>query len=265
MRGLATPSIGGLPRLKGEPCPAIMTIFSSPACRAATWRCCGLTLKRRGWPRGTILFQPGEDIELVHFPTSGVVSVLEILRDGAAVECSTLGAETAFGLLAAREPARSFSRDIVQIGGGLTMSAARLRAACAASPTLATTVDRHLRVAMSFMAQSVACNARHKLEARLCRWILTCADYVEGNLLPLTQEFIASMLGVQRTSVTAAAAGLQQSGVLRVARGKVTVLDAASLAKRSCECYESTRALIDASLGRPAKRPPLDQGVRRAA
>ena len=212
-------------------------------------------------PLGTVFYEPEAEIERVYFPHSGVVSVLTVLLDGSEVECCTMGNETAFGLLAAREASFSFTREIVQIAGeGSSIRASDMRAACQRSASLQTLVDRHLRVAMSFMARSVACNARHKLEARLCRWILTCADYVKGDYLPLTQEFIAAMLGVQRTSVTDAASGLQEMGLLRVVRGKVTVLDQAGLKRRSCECYEATRSRINASLGPPIKNPPVHEG-----
>ncbi len=215
-------------------------------------------LFRVSLPLGKILCEPDQDIAQIYFPFRGVVSMVNVLEDGSEVECCTLGAETAFGLAAAMEPARSFTRDIAQFGGqGAFISARDMRRACHQSESLQNLVRRHLRAVTGFMAQSVACNARHKLEARLCRWLLTCADYAEGDELPLTQEFIAAMLGVQRTTVTLAAAGLQQDRLIRMVRGKVTILDAEGLKRRSCECYATVRRRIDAALGSPVSRTAL--------
>jgi hypothetical protein len=140
------------------------------------------------------------------------------------------------------------------------MSAKALRDAVARSDTLAPAVHRHVGVVQGWMAQSVACNARHRVEPRLCRWLLTCADYVETNALPLTQEFIAAVLGVQRTSVSEAAASLQDKGIIRVLRGKVTILDIEALKQRSCECYAATRELIHFTLGSPSEGRVIDDG-----
>ncbi|MGI8840247.1 MAG: Crp/Fnr family transcriptional regulator [Caulobacteraceae bacterium] len=192
--------------------------------------------------------------------------MLNVLEDGSEVECCTMGNETAFGLMAAQEPTRSFTRDVLQIAGaGAKMDARAFRGAYAQSVSLAAVAHRHIRVVWGFMAQCAACNARHKVEARLCRWLLTCADYVEGDYLPLTQEFIAAMLGVQRTSVTDAAAGLQEQGLIRVVRGKVTVLDLAGLKQRSCECYAATRSRIDGALGPPVRHRALNGEMLAAA
>ena len=210
-------------------------------------------------PLGKAFYQPGGKIERIYFPFSGVVSMLSLLQDGSEVECCTMGNETAFGLIGAQQPGRSFTRDVMQVAGeGASMTANAMRGAVARSETLAFVLNRHVQVVLGFMAQSVACNARHKVEPRLCRWLLTCADYVEGNYLPLTQEFIAAMLGVQRTSINEAAAGLQEQGIIRVMRGKVTVLDVEALRKRSCECYAATRGLIDLTLGAAIRRTPLE-------
>jgi CRP-like cAMP-binding protein len=204
---------------------------------------------------GKVLCEPGDEIDRIYFPYSGVVSMLTVLRDGSEVECCTMGNETAFGLTAAHQPSRSCTRDVMQIvGEGASMSARSMQDAVARSKSLAPIFHRHMRVTLGFMAQSAACNARHKVEARLCRWLLTCADYVEDDFLPLTQGFIAAMLGVQRTSVNEAAAGLQDQGIISVVRGKVTVLDVEALRLRSCECYSVTRDLINLSLGAPIRR-----------
>ncbi len=201
-------------------------------------------------PLGEILSDADQEIETINFPFRGVVSMLNILRDGSEVECCTMGNETGFGLMAAQEPCRSYTRDVIQIAGeGARMSARALREAYNQSISLAAVIHRHIRTVWGFMAQCSACNARHKVDARLCRWLLTCADYVDGDVLPLTQEFIAAMLGVQRTSVTSAVADLQEQGIIRVMRGKVEILDRARLRLRSCECYAVTRQRIDASLG----------------
>lgn len=209
-------------------------------------------------PQGMVLCEADHEIEHIYFPNSGVVSSLTVLSDGSEVEASTMGHETAFGLLAAQEPSRSFTRDIVQMPGeGSSMPARQFRIECDQSRTLQKVARRHLRATIGFMSQSVACNARHRLEARLCRWLLTCDEYVEGHVLPLTQEFIGIMLGVHRATVNDAAALLQEDGLIEVVRGKVRLLDRDNLRRRSCECYAETRARIDAALG-PPRPQPLD-------
>ena len=201
---------------------------------------------------GQVLCEADDEIRHIYFPHESVVSVINPLEDGSDVECYTMGRETAFGLLGARESWRTTMRSITQMAGGATrIRASAMREVCAQSPSLRAAVRLHLRVAMGFMGQSVACNARHKVEARLARWLLTCSDYRPSGSMQLTQEFMATMLGVRRTTVTDVAAELQDSGVISVRRGNVEILDRAKLLNRSCECYTATRGRIDAAL-----RPP---------
>jgi CRP-like cAMP-binding protein len=208
-------------------------------------------------PLGKVLCEPGDEIEDIYFPFCGGVSMLSVLQDGSKVECCMMGSETAFGLVASQQPSRSHTRDVVQLAGdGVSMSAKAMRGVIAQSNTLAPAFHRHLSVLLGFTAQSVACNARHKVEARMCRWLLTYSDYVEDNCLPLTQALLATMLGVRRTSVTEVAAGLQGRGIIKVLRGKVTVLDAGALKERSCECYAATRELVEVNLGPGGPKAP---------
>ena len=108
-------------------------------------------------------------------------------------------------------------------------------------PTLSGLIDRHTDALFGHAIQSVACNALHSVEARFCRWLLTCQDRIDSNTVSLTQEFLADMLGVQRTTVTAVAGALQAKGVIRYRRGIVDILDRPGLEAMTCECYDAVR------------------------
>jgi CRP-like cAMP-binding protein len=188
--------------------------------------------------RGRLLYDPGDPIETVYFPTDGVISLMTLMDSGAAIESATIGREGALGLMAAVAPRQSLSRAIVQTpAAGVKISAAALHEAWARSAALRTLVDRHSEALFGHAIQSVACNALHSVEARFCRWLLTCHDRISSDTIALTQEFLADMLGVQRTTVTAVARGLQEKGAIRYRRGVVDIIDRAALEQMACECY----------------------------
>jgi CRP-like cAMP-binding protein len=188
--------------------------------------------------RGRLLYDPGDRIDHVYFPHDGVISLMTLMENGAAIESATIGCEGALGLMAAVAPRQSLSRAIVQT----PTRAARIRAeqlhdAWAKSPRIRDLVDRHSEALYGHAIQSVACNALHSVEARFCRWLLTCHDRISSNTVALTQEFLADMLGVQRTTVTAVARGLQAKGAIRYRRGVVDIIDRSVLEQLACECY----------------------------
>jgi CRP-like cAMP-binding protein len=188
--------------------------------------------------RGRLLYDPGDPIEFVYFPQDGVVSLMTLMESGAAIESTTIGPEGAVGLMAAVAPRQSLSRAIVQTPlRASRISAERLHEAWERSPRLRDVVDRHTEALYGHAIQSVACNALHSVEARFCRWLLTCHDRISGDTIALTQEFLADMLGVQRTTVTAVARSLQQKGVIRYRRGVVDIIDRQALEALACECY----------------------------
>jgi CRP-like cAMP-binding protein len=189
---------------------------------------------------GRVVAEPGEPIEHVYFPSSGVVSIITLMADDRGVESLTVGREGAVGLLAVFGDPIWDSRGLVQIAGAaLRIDAQPLRAAARDHPSILDVVIRYAQVTEAQLHQSAACNALHPIEARLCRWLLTCEDRVGDKVLPLTHEFLGMMLGVQRTRVTTAAQGLQRQGLIKYCRGLITVLDRAGMERSACECYRS--------------------------
>ncbi|MFI4950081.1 MAG: Crp/Fnr family transcriptional regulator [Caulobacterales bacterium] len=188
--------------------------------------------------RGRLLYDPGDRIDTVYFPHDGVISLMTLMESGAAIESATIGREGALGLMAAVAPRTSLSRAIVQTPTrAARIGAGHLHEAWEKSPRIRTLVDRHTEALYGHAIQSVACNALHSVEARFCRWLLTCHDRIASDTVALTQEFLADMLGVQRTTVTAVARALQEKGAIRYRRGVVDIIDRGLLEQLACECY----------------------------
>lgn len=192
--------------------------------------------------KGRHLYDPGDPIEAIYFPHDCVISLMTLMENGAAIESAPIGREGALGLMAAVAPRQSLVRAIIQTSGQASrISVAALHDAWTRSPPLRDLVDRHNEALFGHAIQSVACNALHGVEARFCRWLLSCRDRIEGDTISLTQEFLADMLGVQRTTVTAVAGSLQAKGLIRYRRGVVDILDRAGLEAITCECYAAVR------------------------
>jgi CRP-like cAMP-binding protein len=192
--------------------------------------------------KGRLLYDPGDLVDQVYFPIDCVISLMTLMENGAAIESATIGREGALGLMAAVAPRQSLSRAIVQApGSALRIASGPLHDAWNRSAALRTLVDRHNEALFGHAIQSVACNALHAVEARFCRWLLSCHDRLDTNTVSLTQEFLADMLGVQRTTVTAVAGSLQAKGLIRYRRGVVDILDRAGLEAMTCECYGAVR------------------------
>jgi CRP-like cAMP-binding protein len=201
-----------------------------------------LQLTPTSYAQGHVLFEPGDRIGQVVFPTAGVVSVLTVMKDGATVETTTVGRDGGVGIGAILGEPNAFSRAIWQIeGAGLRVDAGRLRDAVERLPKLRRRLEASMLEQLAEAQQSAACNALHKLEPRLAKWLLRCHDRMDGETIPLTQEFLSDMLGAQRTTVTAVAGALQTAGMIRYQRGRVEVLDRAALERVSCECYGAVR------------------------
>lgn len=192
--------------------------------------------------KGALLYDPGDLIDAVYFPDDCVISLMTLMESGAAIESATIGREGALGLMAAVSPRQSLSRAIVQVGGrARRISAAHMHRAWEQSGQVRDLIDRHNEALFAHAIHSVACNALHSVEARFCRWLLSCHDRIDSNTVSLTQEFLADMLGVQRTTVTVVARALQASGLIRYRRGVVDILDRAGLEAIACECYRAVR------------------------
>lgn len=196
--------------------------------------------------QGTVLFEPDTQLTHVHFPTAGMVSLVALMAGGDAVETASIGPEGAVGLIQALGTGVMHWRVIVQIPGrSLRIGRGPLIAAVAASQSLGEAFARCAQAQMMQVLQLVACNARHTVEARLARWLLTGRDCIEGDVLPLTQEFLALMLGVRRLTVTQAARHLQDAKAIEYRRGKVRILRLPMLEQASCECYALIRERFD--------------------
>jgi CRP-like cAMP-binding protein len=188
--------------------------------------------------RGKLLYDPGDRIDGIYFPHDGVISLMTLMENGAAIESATIGREGAYGLSAAAAPRQSLGRVIVQTPTrAARIAAGQMHDAWEKSPRIRELVDRHGVALFGHAIQSVACNALHSVEARFCRWLLSCHDRISSNTIALTQEFLADMLGVQRTTVTAVARALQEKGAIRYRRGIVDIMDRELLETLSCECY----------------------------
>lgn len=205
--------------------------------------------------KGRLICDPGDLIETIYFPHDCVISLMTLMETGAAVESATIGREGAFGLQAAIAPREAMSRAIIQVPGRASRaSASAVAEACKRSPALLHLIDRHNDALFGHAIQSVACNALHGVEARFGRWLLTCRDRIDSDTVSLTQEFLADMLGVQRTTVTAIAGALQSRGLIRYRRGVVDILDRPGLEAVACECYGTVRQNYERLLPDPARR-----------
>jgi CRP-like cAMP-binding protein len=192
--------------------------------------------------RGRLLYEPGDEIEYVYFPHDGVISLLTLMENGSAIEWATVGREGAVGFMAASAPRQSLSRAVTQTPCRVArINVSPLHLAWTTSSELRSLVERHSEALFGHAIQSAACNALHSVEARFCRWLLTCRDRISSDTLALTQEFLADMLGVQRTTITVVARALQAKGLIRYRRGVVDLLDRAGLEAASCECHGVVR------------------------
>jgi CRP-like cAMP-binding protein len=203
------------------------------------------------------LQERGKRVETVVFPISGMISIVAMMRDGAAVEVGLVGREGMLGVPAVLGDEVSLNEAMVQIpGSALRMPAAVLEREAQASPPLRAILLRYVQAYLNSATQSAACNRAHLLEQRLARWLLTARDRTGSDRLPLTHELIAMMLGVRRAGVTVAAQSLQSAGFIHYAHGRITIADREGLAVAACECYEVTRREYARLLGADRESKP---------
>jgi CRP-like cAMP-binding protein len=197
-----------------------------------------------------VIYEPGRKIGYVYFPESGVISIVRPLEDGRAIETGTVGNEGMVGLPAVFGMATSSSRAFVQIpGAAVRLKADIVLAERRRGGQFAELLMRFANATMAMLAQGVACNRVHSLEERMCRWLLMMHDRVDADSFPLTQEFLAQMLGVRRPTVNLAGTSLQRAGLIRYTRGKITIVNRKALEEASCECYFHIRDEFAGSLG----------------
>jgi CRP-like cAMP-binding protein len=192
--------------------------------------------------QGQVLFEVGDTCDSVYFPSSAVISVVTVMEDGRSAESHTIGRESGVGLVNASGKAPVQSRIFTQVGGAaLKLSASALRRQLAASATLVSHLMRHVHATLLQSQQFTACNVLHSADQRLARWLLMTADRTGSASFPLTQEYMAVMTGVQRTTVSTLANGFKERGLIRYSRGHIEILDEPGLLKASCECARVVR------------------------
>ena len=192
-------------------------------------------LKATHLEQKTVLFEVGDTIKAVYFPVSAVISLVVTLATGEPTEAAMVGKDGAVGIASALDGKVALSQAIVQLGGDA------FKAAVLQSEKLISKVMRHEQTLFVQAQQSTACMAHHEVEARLCRWLLRARDLSGSDHLPFTQEFLAEMLGVRRTSVTSVAHTLQGAGMIKYTRGRIEILDVEGIRDTACECYETTK------------------------
>jgi CRP-like cAMP-binding protein len=216
------------------------------------------------WPRlqpvelpfDQTLFPADGTVDAVLFPESGMVSLIATLEDGDQVEVGIVGREGLIGLPLVFDDDRSLVEARVQLEGtALRMEAAALRAAMDESAALRGLLLRYVLALHSQVTLTAACNARHAIEQRLARWLLTAHDRAGADEFAMTHEFMAMMLGVRRPGVSLAAGVLQKAGLIHYVRGRMAVTDRAGLEAASCECYHTVRGEFARLLGSGPKRP----------
>jgi hypothetical protein len=180
-----------------------------------------------------------------------MVSLVTVMQNGETVETAVFGREGVLGFSGALVTRQSFGRDIVQLPGSASrISLVRLREAFDASPAVRALLLRFTEALLAQTFQTVACNAVHSVEARCCRWILSTRDRMNSDTLPLTHEFLAEMLGVQRSTVSLVARTFQTAGLITQGRGFITITDRAGLEEVACECYGTIRRSFERLLPR---------------
>jgi CRP-like cAMP-binding protein len=193
-------------------------------------------------PQGLTLLEAGDEFDRVYFPLSGMLSLLMVMQDGKAIETATVGREGVVGGMAGFGLYKSSARIVVQLAMSVAeISASHFRKAVEKSDAIRNLCLQYNEELLLQARVTAACNALHPVDARFCRWLLQSSDRAENITVPLTQEFLSEMLGVQRTSVTEVASNLQRLGAISYSRGVITIVDRKALMKISCECYETLR------------------------
>ena len=197
-------------------------------------------------PLGQVLYESGATLSHVYFPTTAIVSLLYVMENGASAEIAVVGNEGIVGISLFMGGESTSSRAVVQSAGqGFRLKAQLMKDEFNKSGPVLHLLLRYTQALITQMAQTAVCNRHHSLDQQLCRWLLLSLDRLRNNELVMTQELIANMLGVRREGVTEGALKLQQDGLIRYSRGRISVLDRAGLETRTCECYAVVKKEYD--------------------
>src|SRR5271157_5851255 len=197
-------------------------------------------------PSHLSLHEPTQNIEFVYFPNRGMVSQVVVTKDGRTVEVGVVGKEGYVGAGLAVGMTRSPVREIIQIAGdGFRMKGNALQRILRSAPQLQVILNRHTGLQGMQVAQTAACNRLHDIQQRLSRWLLMTQDRVDSGVLPITHDFIATMMGTDRSTVSLAASALQKQGIIDYVRGAVKIVNRRKLEKSACECYSVIQQFED--------------------
>ncbi|HEV7803859.1 MAG TPA: Crp/Fnr family transcriptional regulator, partial [Burkholderiales bacterium] len=195
---------------------------------------------------GASVYEAGSKLSYVYLPTTAIVSLLYVMKDGASAEIAVVGNEGLVGIALFMGGETTPSRAVVQSAGhAFRLRAQVLKREFEAGGALQHLLLRYTQALITQMAQTAVCNRHHTLEQQLCRWLLLSLDRLPSNELAMTQELIANMLGVRREGVTEAAGKLQAAGLIEYSRGRITVLDRTKLETKVCECYAVVKREYD--------------------
>lgn len=202
-------------------------------------------------PLGYVLYESGDRITHVHFPTTTVISLLYTMENGSTAEIGITGNNGVTGLSVLLGSETGFGRMVVQsAGSAVRLKTADARHAFSTCPFFHDLMLRYLQALLAQVSQTAVCNRLHTIEQQLCRWLLMMDDMLESREMVMTQELIANMLGVRREGVSTAAGHLQKQGLIKYARGSITILDRRGLEDSACECYEAVTEEYDRLLGK---------------
>lgn len=197
-------------------------------------------------PLGEVLYESGGLMQYVYFPTTSIVSLLYVTENGASAEIAVVGNEGILGVSLFMGGETTTSRAVVQSSGyGYRLKSQLLKQEFNRAGVLLHLLLRYTQALITQIGQTAVCNRHHSVELQLCRWLLLSLDRLPSNKLVMTQELIASMLGVRREGVTEAAGKLQQAGLITYRRGHITVLDRPGLEAHVCECYAVVKKEFD--------------------
>jgi CRP-like cAMP-binding protein len=197
-------------------------------------------------PLGKVLYESGDLLRYVYFPTDSIVSLLYVMADGASAEISVVGNEGLIGIALFMGGETTPSRAVVQsAGSAYRLMGQYLKEEFRRNSGMQLLLLRYTQALITQMAQTAVCNRHHSVDQQLCRWLLLSLDRLSSNTLTMTQELIANMLGVRREGVTEAAGKLQELGVIRYSRGRITVLNRPRLEQLCCECYAVVKKETD--------------------